>query len=92
MYYECFTVEDGAQGEEATLHDWAAVAEWADKQVAACRREQVECRVYIIQHYHTEQVTDCQCVQYLTDHRPYQTTEIPSKGSRLGSRPSPLSR
>ena len=73
-YIEGWTVCEGAADEEETFSSWDDFASWAELTIADMRHLGVEGAVYYIEHEHEEGI-DCECVQYLTDHSPYLSTE-----------------
>ena len=72
-YYECYTVIEGAQGNDYNASDWDSANGWMENQVWMANLSRSDAQAYFIAHDHGVGI-DCECVQYLTDHRPFLRT------------------
>lgn len=62
---EAILLHEGALEEERVFHSQEALDAWCDQVLEAGGE------VYVIEHNHPLE-EECECVQYLQDHRPYR--------------------
>lgn len=74
-YADVSVIVEGALEEEATFHDETLMRDWIAHVIEDLRADGVSGQVYVVHHDHDESDEDCACVQYLTDHRPFATTD-----------------
>lgn len=73
-YYECFTVVEGAADQDTIEHSWDRAEQWMTVEILDCQHIGVDAQAYFIAHDHGMHI-DCECVQCLTDHRPFLRTD-----------------
>jgi hypothetical protein len=71
-YFEAYVVWEGALDEERIFpyHLEGAMIRWASQIIQEAREEKASSSVYAVPHVHAYTAEECQCIQYLTDHRP----------------------
>jgi hypothetical protein len=73
-YAEASLIVEGALDETATFHDVTLLDHWASSVLNECKADGLSAEVFVIWHEHSEGI-ECECVQYLTDHHAYMTTD-----------------
>lgn len=69
MWFEAYTVIEGAYDAEKSFRTVGAAERWLKKRLRGAKG-----KGYIIEHY-CKKNEECECVQWLTDHNPIIDTE-----------------
>ncbi len=78
MYWQVYSVVEGALDEEDYLFSWPDVEAWCEARIAEGKEEGYVVDVYVIEHPHSPDLPDEEedtCAQYLASHLPFMTTE-----------------
>ena len=70
MYTEATVIVNGGLEETAIFHDYLMLEDWLDGVEEDAEAHGYLTEVYFLEHGHSEDVAECECVQYLQDHRP----------------------
>ena len=70
MYAQVTVVVDGALEAEETFHDYALMDEYIKGVEQDALGDGCPTEVYILEHEHADDVEDCACAQFVTDHHP----------------------
>jgi len=71
-YTEVYSVVQGAIDQEDFFQDHVDAEEWIRERAAEADADGLTTEVYTIRHDHDIE-TECECVQYLTSHKPDYT-------------------
>jgi hypothetical protein len=69
MYAEVTVLVDGAVDEEATFSDEAMLNDFLASVERGAQADGIRAEVFVLFHDHSP--GDCECAQYVTDHKPY---------------------
>jgi hypothetical protein len=80
-YAEVTVIVDGAFEESETFHDEALLSHYIAAIQDEAEGHGYPTEVYVLWHEHDDEGEECECVQYVTDHRPYASWNIEKGGS-----------
>ena len=73
-YWDANLMVDYAEQEHETFFDAQSLDNWVREKIREYRDEkELIASVFVVYHEHPMSDDECQCIQYMTDHRPYWT-------------------
>jgi len=72
-HYEVYLVVEGALEEAEIFADLVDAEDWALDEIESCRAAGAAADAYIVPHY-CDIGQECECMQWMTDHRPFAST------------------
>lgn len=82
MYIEATAVVEGALDTQTTFSDESSFNQWMENQHTKAQEDGLHTQIYKLVHEHdyvgADSRLECDCIQYLHDHRPFASWNDPA--------------